>query len=470
MTFGTAESFAVFKRGVVRLINELENYSPYTTLFVGDAAHGLSLDSSMDSEGRESGQMSLVAKALSYDPEWKKFSLRHSKALEQEDVSIALTTTVMDENIREQFESVSIPIVDAKQSGRKPSLKYDIAAWAFFVFCNLAMFFSIFGSMYVIRDQFGSAWVMVVVVKCFASLVMLNSAGVFLYMCRLILTAIASKFPSFLGVFSSHRWTQLHVAAALMLILGGCVHGFIWIFGILPAIFSFNNVTEVPPPVRFVYRSASSTATYVFASSVGLTGFLLLLVFAMLLITTIPKVMRAKFELFIYYHQLMWLVVTVLLGIHACQTTGRPFPLIIIFLFPAFALYLGEMCVRLWRISHVHRVAFHEILPNGLHHIEIELGDRKMHYQAADFVKLYIPQVSKLQWHPFSIASRPVEDRLRVLIKPLGDWTSELCKLLKKDYKAITIRIDGPFASPTKVVFFCFSLLPFFFFFFFFFF
>lgn len=90
-----------------------------------------------------------------------------------------------------------------------------------------------------------------------------------------------------------------------------------------------------------------------------------MVVFVLLLLTTVPKVMRQKFEVFIFYHQFMWVAVAVLLGVHACQARGRPFPLIVIFLFPALALFLGELCVRIWRMAHVRRIAFHEILPNG---------------------------------------------------------------------------------------------------------
>lgn len=197
--------------------------------------------------------------------------------------------------------------------------------------------------------------------KSFASLVMVNSAAVFLYMCRLSLTAISARYPRFLGVFSSHRWTQLHVAAALGLMLGGFVHAFIWIGGLLPVVFAAQNVTEVPGAFQYIYLSSASSAAFIFSNSVGLTGFLLMLLFVVLLSTTVPKLMRKKFEVFIFFHQFMWLSATVLLGVHACQTTGRPFPLISIFLFPAVALYLGECCVRLYRISFLYPLAFHEV-------------------------------------------------------------------------------------------------------------
>lgn len=90
------------------------------------------------------------------------------------------------------------------------------------------------------------------------------------------------------------------------------------------------------------------------------------------------------------------------------------------------------------------------MLPNGLSHIEIDLRGRKLHYKPADFVKICVPAISRLEFHPFSIASCPCEDRLRVLIKPLGNWTSQLCKLLKDDASKVSFRLDGPFESPTK--------------------
>lgn len=53
-------------------------------------------------------------------------------------------------------------------------------------------------------------------------------------------------------------------------------------------------------------------------------------------------------------------------------------------------------------------------------------------YNALSFVFVSIPCVSRLQWHPFSITSSPLENSptLTICIKPLGKWTKELHRKL----------------------------------------
>jgi hypothetical protein len=61
--------------------------------------------------------MNVVAKALTYNAEWKRFSLRKNN-LEGEDLS----ESVLDQHIAEQFDAFSIPILEEKTKGYRPSL------------------------------------------------------------------------------------------------------------------------------------------------------------------------------------------------------------------------------------------------------------------------------------------------------------------------------------------------------------
>lgn len=49
-------------------------------------------------------------------------------------------------------------------------------------------------------------------------------------------------------------------------------------------------------------------------------------------------------------------------------------------------------------------------------------------YTSLSFIYINLPQISYLQWHPFSIASSPLDgsQELTVYIKPLGTWTQSL--------------------------------------------
>ena len=49
-------------------------------------------------------------------------------------------------------------------------------------------------------------------------------------------------------------------------------------------------------------------------------------------------------------------------------------------------------------------------------------------YSALSFLYINVPDISRLEWHPFSTTSSPLDgsDTISVCIKPLGDWTYSL--------------------------------------------
>lgn len=61
----------------------------------------------------------------------------------------------------------------------------------------------------------------------------------------------------------------------------------------------------------------------------------------------------------------------------------------------------------------------------GLKHARCFAGVK---YNALGFLYVNIPGISRLQWHPFSTTSTPLDDgnEVTVCIKPLGDWTQNL--------------------------------------------
>jgi len=68
-------------------------------------------------------------------------------------------------------------------------------------------------------------------------------------------------------------------------------------------------------------------------------------------------------------------------------------------------------------------------------------------YKAGDYVFLYLPQVSSLQWHPFSISSAPSEAAgdsftFHILDMGPGTFTNEVANV---GAKITTARVDGPY-------------------------
>nr|CCA25834.1 conserved hypothetical protein [Albugo laibachii Nc14] len=79
-------------------------------------------------------------------------------------------------------------------------------------------------------------------------------------------------------------------------------------------------------------------------------------------------------------------------------------------------------------------------------------------YQAGQFVYLNVPAISRLQWHPFTIASSPAADpqRLILLLKPLGTWTQRLLVYLKEcEAQKVTpiMHLDGFYGTSLQPIF-----------------
>ncbi|KAI8905204.1 hypothetical protein EDD86DRAFT_212448 [Gorgonomyces haynaldii] len=68
-------------------------------------------------------------------------------------------------------------------------------------------------------------------------------------------------------------------------------------------------------------------------------------------------------------------------------------------------------------------------------------------YGPGDWVNVLVPQISSLNWHPFSIASSyTVSSNLTLFCKANGPWTSALLDLGQKEIE-IPVKVDGPFGS-----------------------
>lgn len=70
---------------------------------------------------------------------------------------------------------------------------------------------------------------------------------------------------------------------------------------------------------------------------------------------------------------------------------------------------------------------------------------RHWKYEAGQYVFLQVPQLSFLQWHPFTI-STCIGREMQLHIKTDGDWTNKLHDLTDLKY----VGIDGPFGAPAQ--------------------
>jgi FAD-binding domain/Ferric reductase like transmembrane component len=67
-------------------------------------------------------------------------------------------------------------------------------------------------------------------------------------------------------------------------------------------------------------------------------------------------------------------------------------------------------------------------------------------YNPGQYVYLAIPEISWLQWHPFSISSSPKQRVVTLHIRKVGNWTKDLFELSKKKSN-VSILLEGPYGN-----------------------
>ena len=123
-------------------------------------------------------------------------------------------------------------------------------------------------------------------------------------------------------------------------------------------------------------------------------------------------------------------------------------------------IYFFERVLREYRSRQKTQIT--KVINHPSKAIEIHFSKPSLKYKAGQYVFLNVPDVSALQWHPFTITSAPDDPYVSVHIRQVGDFTNELGELLgcniptEKGYvpkELPKLRIDGPFGAPAEDVF-----------------
>ncbi|KAM5574160.1 ferric reduction oxidase 7, chloroplastic-like [Rosa sericea] len=174
----------------------------------------------------------------------------------------------------------------------------------------------------------------------------------------------------------------------------------------------------------------------------NLAGSISLSVGLLMWITTLPPVRKRNFELFLYTHQL-YIILVVFLALHigylVFPTAAGP---IFIFVLDRF--------LRFCQSRKSVDIISAKCLPCGT--VELVLAKpESLRYNALSFVFVRAWELSRLQWHPFSVSSSPMDGKyhISVLIKAIGKWTEKLrdsaLKNLELPCTKLTISVEGPY-------------------------
>lgn len=265
---------------------------------------------------------------------------------------------------------------------------------------------------------------------------------------------------------------RFHITCAITVIFASVVHTGAHLVNAVNCSRYYNHRW---PDVNIADSPGQDAFQLVFKTVPGITGVLMMLILALILVTSASWFRTRHYNTFYYSHHFLFGPFLVLLVFH--PTSGmlkeqtnwrdhwpgnaddedRPPPVFIpmkgytwLYVTIPLAFYLVDWSWR--RVSrrqpvHVTRVVVHE--PDV---IEVVVGRWMSHSHPGQYVLLQCPVISGFEWHPFSLSSccDLTHASWTVHMKTRGDWCKQLKSLLGVEARRddIELYVDGPFSSP----------------------
>jgi NADPH oxidase len=174
----------------------------------------------------------------------------------------------------------------------------------------------------------------------------------------------------------------------------------------------------------------------------GITGHFMLLIMLLMYSTAHYQIRQQCFEAFWYTHHLAFFFMLALYshatGCFVRDSTNPDF----IPTFPFYStqhclgyfswrftiwpgiLYFGERVYREIRARRATRLSKVLVHPGGA--MELRIIKSSFKYTSGQWLFIQIPELSRWQWHPFTITSAPEDPYISVHIRQVGDFTSAL--------------------------------------------
>jgi NADPH oxidase len=288
--------------------------------------------------------------------------------------------------------------------------------------------------------KFMLARVLLSMAKTGGYLINLNTALLLLTKCQVLLTRL-SMLQSGRFRLSVSLVGQFHRPARYMFTIGALLH-------------ISSHLA------RIIISVAMKSALVHWTHPSLLSGFLLTFISLLIATTAYSQKIKSRcFEIFRYAHYLSY-AMAILLILHGqfCYLTvigqdGRKACLgttVLWWLIITLALSVTDTlygCVRARRFFYISKVIEH---PSDV--VEIQMRTRgNFFFIPGQYIKMNVPDVSRWQWHPFTLTSAPEEDHLSIHVNRSGAWTNKLANALKnvvlEEYK---IHVDGPYGCASQ--------------------
>uniref|UniRef100_A0A8C8BVH4 NAD(P)H oxidase (H2O2-forming) n=1 Tax=Oncorhynchus tshawytscha TaxID=74940 RepID=A0A8C8BVH4_ONCTS len=200
-----------------------------------------------------------------------------------------------------------------------------------------------------------------------------------------------------------------------------------------------NNGSEMP----------MKWSWWFFQSVPGLTGILLLFIFAFMYVFATQYFRRISFRGFWLTHYL-YVVVYILVIIHGSFALLQE-PRFHIYLIPPGLLFLLDKLISLNRKKVEIPVVNATLLPSEVTYLEFKRPQGFV-YRSGQWVRVACLALGTDEYHPFTLTSAPHEETLSLHIRAIGPWTSHLREAyapnnLEQLQTYPKLYLDGPFGE-----------------------
>ncbi|KAF1847908.1 uncharacterized protein K460DRAFT_279063 [Cucurbitaria berberidis CBS 394.84] len=239
---------------------------------------------------------------------------------------------------------------------------------------------------------------------------------------------------------------SFHIKMSIVALLFATLHA----IGHLGGSFVFGSMASRQDAVAVIVGHDGVPRSYMdYVRSVpGWTGMTSLACFYLLAFMSMPQIRKWSYEVFQLGHFLMFPIIGLMM---AHGTAG-------LLQWPMFGYWLAFPTLlvifeRGWRFFLGFRpiVADIELLDEETVAITAQVPThRPWDYKAGQYVFVQVPQISRFQWHPFTV-STCINNTMGVHVKADGDWTNKLRDMAQRGRRTtIKIGLDGPFGAPAQ--------------------
>jgi len=271
----------------------------------------------------------------------------------------------------------------------------------------------------------------------------LNCALILVPSCRALMTALQSSRIGSLVEFE--KATKFHMLVAFAVIIGSIGHGSL-------------------QTANFVVLSLWNIRSGIYSGAVLFgTGVALVVVLALIFLLS-RRGLRENwrlYEMFWISHLLGMFVFFICLIIHGQHNAKL---VTWYYVTPVLVIYACDVMYRI--LSQRKCTLYSEnVLPriNQCGDVLLLKVPVQPSFRAGQYFQIRIPEVSRLEWHPFSPASAPSQDSLLFVIKRRGNWTAALFNFVGEtrakvfdlygfgdSERVLNVHLRGPFGSPAE--------------------